>query len=628
MSLLRLCILFVALFVSTHSVAQTGSKPSAGKQGAEVIRELADKGKTLVYQFPDSSIRYFSRAVKLADSLGLTKETADNTSWLGVAYYVMGEYNFALPFFNDALHLFEQTGDQYGLATSYNHLGLISQTQRQYQKAIAYHKKGVLHAQAINDLDRQATNNFNIGLAYDELQNYDSAMYYLTLSHDQSDNGVQHRVFAMGLNRMAKVNYHLGNLDKAEILYDSALRYKDYQSNWEKSFTWAGLSEVYGAQGRHADGIEIGLKSLALAKEIKAKWDVVHAAEILSKLYANNRMFEQAYKMSSVAQAYKDSVFSEEKENQLNYIQLKENELANANLEKENTLQLVKLRQKDFQVIAAAVVAALCIVIIVVLYSRHRQKLTLNRQLVITNKTIEEQNKDLSEVNQTKSRLISILSHDMRAPFNSLHGLLELLRAGGISEERRQELVEELTENFRSVSGTLDNLLQWTHSQMEGIHANPKTLVASDLIDRNLAFWEASIKKKKLQIHYERKRLPVYADQFQLKTVIRNILGNAIKFTPVGGSIFIDTLNAGDKTCFVIRDTGIGIPENIRASLFKFQRENQRTGTSKEKGTGLGMMISYQLLEKNGGTIEVESEEGEGSSFKISLPATPAPSSL
>jgi signal transduction histidine kinase len=241
---------------------------------------------------------------------------------------------------------------------------------------------------------------------------------------------------------------------------------------------------------------------------------------------------------------------------------------------------------------------------------------------MITNKKVEEQNKDLSEVNQTKNRLISILSHDMRAPFNSLHGLLELIRAGGISEQRRQELFEELTENFRAVSGTLDNLLQWTHSQMEGLRANPKILSVDDVVERNLKFWEASVKKKQLQVHFEHKHLSVYADQFQLKTVVRNILGNAIKFTPTGGSIHIESLSAGDKTGIVIRDTGVGMPEEMRASLFKFQRENQRRGTSQEKGTGLGMMISYQLLEKNGGTIEVESEENKGSSFRIWLPAS------
>jgi signal transduction histidine kinase len=573
-----------------------------------MINDLTDKGKALVYQFPDSSIEYFTRANKIADSLGLKKQTADANSWLGVAHYVMGEYDFALPYFTRALHLYEQVGDDYGLATSYNHIGLINQTQHFYQKAISYHKTGVFYAKRIKSLDRLSTNNFNIGLAFDELQNYDSAFYYLKISLQQSREVGLHRVYAMGLNRMAKVNYHVGKLNEAELLYDSALRFKGYQSNWEKCFAWAGLAEVYSAQGRYPDGIKVGLESLALAKEIRAKWEVIHVSEILSKLYAKRKMFEQAYNMSMIAQAYKDSVFSEEKENQLNYIQLKENEAATATLEKENAIQSAQLKHKDFQVIASAVVALLCVIVIIALYSRHLQKIRLN--------------KDLNEMNLTKSRLISILSHDMRSPFNSLYGLLELLRAGGISEDRRQELIEELTENFRSVSGTLDNLLQWTHSQMEGLHANPKLLFVDDVIKRNLEFWEASIKKKQLVINYENKRLPVFADQFQLKTVIRNILGNAIKFTPVGGTITIDSLTANNKTCITITDTGIGMPEEIRASLFKFQRENQRRGTSQEKGTGLGMMISYQLLEKNGGTIEVESQERKGSSFKIWLPSS------
>jgi signal transduction histidine kinase len=600
MNSLKLCFLAVTACVSTYSFGQKNFADTAR------IHDLNTKGNALLYQFPDSSIEYFTRVNEIADSLGLQKEIADATSMIGVAHYVMGEYDFALPYFTKALHLYEKTGDDYGLATSYNHLGLITQTQHFYEKAISYHKTGVFYAKRLNSPDRQGINNFNIAVAFDELHNYDSAVYYLALSLKQSRE-INARIYAMSLNRMAKVNFHVGSFDEAEMLYDSALRFKDYQSNWEKCFAWAGLAEVYSAQGRYTEGMEIGLKSLSLAKEIQAKWDVIHVSEILSTLYSKRKMFEQAYNMSMLAQAYKDSVFSEEKEDQLNYIQLKENEVATANLEKENAIQSAQLKHKDFLVIASAVVTMLCVVLIIVLYSRHLQKVRLN--------------KDLNEMNLTKSRLISILSHDMRSPFNSLHGLLELLRAGGISEERRQELIEELTENFRSVSGTLDNLLQWTHSQMEGLHANPKLLFVDDVIRRNLEFWDASIKKKQLVINHEIKRLPVYADQFQLKTVIRNILGNSIKFTPVGGAITIDCFTADDKTCITIRDNGIGMPEEIRASLFKFQRENQRRGTSQEKGTGLGMMISYQLLEKNGGTIEVESKEGEGSNFKIWLPS-------
>lgn len=598
-SSLKLLPLLVAAFISTRSFAQ--------KADTLLINEFTNKGKALVYQFPDSSLTYFQKALELSDSLKIKKKIADNNSWIGVAHYIMGEYDFALPYFNDALHLYEEIGDEYGLATSFNHIGLITQTQHFYENAIAYHRKGVLHAKNIGSLDRQSTNNFNIGLAYDELANYDSSIYYLTLANQQAREGKQHRVFVMSINRLAKVSYHQGKLDEAEVLYDSTLRYKDYQSNWEKCFAWAGLSEVYSAQGRYNEAMQIGLKSLSMAKGIRAKWEVIQVAEILSKLYAKRKMFEQAYDMSLVAQQYKDSVFNEDKDRKLNYIQLKENEVATANLEKANAIQSVKLKQKDFQIIAAVVVAILSVVIIIVLYSRHLQKVRLN--------------KDLNEMNQTKSRLISILSHDMRAPFNSLHGLLELLRAGDVSETRRQDLIEELTENFRSVSGTLDNLLQWTHSQLEGIHANPKTLLVEELLERNLKFWEASIKKKQLKINYEYKRLPVYADQFQLKTVIRNILGNAIKFTPTGGEIFISSLSDNGRTCIIIRDSGMGMPEEMRASLFKFQRENQRKGTSQEKGTGLGMMISYQLLEKNGGTIEVESEEGKGSTFKMWLPS-------
>jgi signal transduction histidine kinase len=203
--------------------------------------------------------------------------------------------------------------------------------------------------------------------------------------------------------------------------------------------------------------------------------------------------------------------------------------------------------------------------------------------------------------------------------------MLDLLRMGGLDEQQQQLVAKDLSESFRSVSGTLDGLLQWAHSQMRGMDAAPQLLLADEVIEKAIQFWESSSYKKSIRCHHVPRGLTVYADSQKIETVVRNIVGNAIKFTPSQGNITIDTVQRADKTGIVVTDTGVGMPRQMKDEIFTFQRENRREGTLREKGSGLGLMISHQLTVNNGGNIEVDSEEGKGSTFIIWLPSSGPP---
>lgn len=593
------------------------------------LRVLITEGRALLYQRPDTALQILKEATALANKLQLPSAECEAMAWSGVAYYVLAEYDQAMPLFVEARRLATISKNHNGLATALNGMGLIYQTQHLYEKAIVYHKESMRHARAGNNYERVTANYFNIGLAYDELALYDSALHYLATSQRLSTDNNLHRLMLMTLNRMAKVYFHKRNYNKADSLYQAALRYREINDNWERCFSWAGLAEVNGALRRYTAGIEYGLKSMALAQQMHAKWDVIHAAEILSQLYAQQQMFEPAYAMIRTAQIYKDSVFNEEKENKLNYIELQETALAKARLEHENTIHLSNIRQKNAQIVIAVIVALTLLIAAIVIYARQRHKALLSKQLIMINQLmerqnnmVEKQNKELHELNQTKNRLLSIISHDMRGPFNTLRGMLDVLRLGGLSESQQQQVFKDLSETFRSVSGTLDSLLQWAHSQMNGLNASPQQFDADEIIDKAIRFWESSSFKKGLKIQHTRAGHTIYADAQKLETVIRNILGNAIKFTSAGGSISIRTVQRDEQTGIVIQDSGVGMPPAMREGIFAFQRENRREGTQREKGSGLGLMISHELTVKNGGSIDVESVEGTGSTFTIWLPAT------
>jgi len=595
--------------------------PASFAEDTARIHALTRKGKAVVFQDPDSALTYFREAMSLAHDELTRAATAESRSMAGFAHYVRGEYDLALPLFIESLNLFRQHNNEAGLSNSYNRIGLIYLIQKRKEEAIAYFRKGVRHGKAASRIDLQASANFNIGLTHDETGNYDSALYYLKIALDQSRESVNAQLILMSLNRTAKVYFHQKQYATALAYYDSVLHHPLYQSNWETSFAQAGLAETYDALGQHDKAIEAGLQSLSLAKEMNARWDMLHVAEILARSYANSDRYKEAYDMALVTLAYKDSVFNEEKESNLNYIQLKESELAKATLEKVNAVQAVKLERRNFQMLMAGVILLSLVGVTVALYSSQRQKTRLNRRLKSVNDQIAQQNDDLRKLNESKNQLLSIISHDMRSPIGNLRALLTLARQGHLNERERSVVFEQLEQNFDAVSATLENLLQWSRVQIEGTSPNPEPVRVSDLVERVKGFWDPALREKSIEFHYAGDDHIVHADPHQLETVVRNVVGNAVKYTPTAGTITVEAVKEDGDVGIVIRDTGIGMPRSIRENLFELRKENQRPGTSREKGSGMGLMISRQLLEKNGGRIEVASEEGKGAAFTLWVPA-------
>src|SRR5690606_19955606 len=157
--------------------------------------------------------------------------------------------------------------------------------------------------------------------------------------------------------------------------------------------------------------------------------------------------------------------------------------------------------------------------------------------------------------------------------------------------------------------------------RIEGIDPKPDPVRDRDIVERGKGFWDPALREKSIEFRYAGDDHIVHADPHQLETVVRNVVGNAVKYTPTAGTITVEAVKEDGDVGIVIRDTGIGMRRSIGSNLFELQKENQRPGTSREKGSGMGLMISRQLLEKNGGRIEVASEEGKGAAFTLWVPA-------
>lgn len=237
---------------------------------------------------------------------------------------------------------------------------------------------------------------------------------------------------------------------------------------------------------------------------------------------------------------------------------------------------------------------------------------------------LTDKNTELQKLNLEKDKLFSIIAHDLRGPFSSFIGLTRLMAddLDIFTKDQIREFAEKMNNSASNLYNLLENLLQWSRMQQGTIPFNPKQLNLKSIISESMDWIEQYARDKRIDVNVEiPEKLNITADSNMIQTIIRNLVSNAIKFTPEGGSV---TLTAKSKPKrkveIVISDNGIGMEEEMIGNLFQMNIETGRNGTNGEPSTGLGLLICKEFVEKHNGSLEVESEVNKGSRFIVTLP--------
>jgi signal transduction histidine kinase/ligand-binding sensor domain-containing protein len=236
---------------------------------------------------------------------------------------------------------------------------------------------------------------------------------------------------------------------------------------------------------------------------------------------------------------------------------------------------------------------------------------------------LEESNQKLAILNSTKDRFFSIIAHDLRNPFHSVSGLSEILLSDHtkFSSEKIERFLSLIHTSSISGNNLLENLLQWSRSQTGRIVFKPGNITLANIIEENLNLLEGELVRKNISIKSTVEAdIKVLADENMVNTIFRNLISNAIKFTYKNGRINISAQKHAQFIEVSVKDSGIGISEKTKNLLFRIDTNVSTKGTSNETGTGLGLILCHEFVEKHGGRIWVESEEGKGSIFKFTLP--------
>lgn len=265
--------------------------------------------------------------------------------------------------------------------------------------------------------------------------------------------------------------------------------------------------------------------------------------------------------------------------------------------------------------------SALILAFLGLIYYRYEQAF-YEKQLQKSQLTLETKNSELAESNITKEKLFSIIAHDLRSPIAQLKNTLDLLNRQLLTPEEFNKLVEHISLNVKQLQGGLDNLLQWSNSQLDGIEVKEQKVDFSATIGQVSSLMQAELENKSIQLHIQSDGGFIWADSNHLQLVLRNLLSNAVKYSYKNSMIEVCHYTLNHEAIISIADEGDGMDKSTSDRLFSGANIISKRGTLNERGTGLGLKLCKEFVEKNNGRIWVEARQPKGTVFFVSFPAS------
>jgi signal transduction histidine kinase len=529
-----------------------------------------------------------------------------------------------------------------------------------YAKALKLYLEGIELAVLIGNRNMQSILNENIADLYVSQKDFEQAMkFYKKVKKINEEIG--NPVFmAETLSNMASAYADMGELDVAMFNVNSSIRIfeKEKIMDWlayayeikgkvylkQKNYNWAlywykqsellhldleddrseiallnGMAEA--SLGAKNDSISQVYANKALDLSIKLDYisGTKDCAKILYVIYKNKGDYKKSLYFHELFQRLSDTLSRSENQKSLTLLKTKfEYDQQKEQLILENNKALAK--QKIY-VYASLIVLLIFLCITFLVRRNEKIQKKLNKKLLSKQADLEQSEVHLKEVNQTKNKLFSIIGHDLRGPIGAFQGLITLFKEGEMNKQEFLGFVPKLKTDIDNIAFTLNNLLSWGQTQMNGSTTSPGITSLEHIVEENIGLLSeiASSKSIKL-INTIAPNTITYSDSNQIDIVIRNLLSNALKFTSEKGIITIGAIQKSQYWEVYIRDTGIGMTEETLGKIFNQDSTHTTYGTNDEKGTGLGLSLCKEMVEKNNGSIWADSAVNKGSSFYFTIP--------
>lgn len=557
-----------------------------------------------------------SRSIDLKDTALLIKGYNDKAFVLNY----IGKYEEAIRLYFHTLQLIDTYYYTEGSAAVLGNLAGAFLSVGDVENAILYQRKSIIQEQLRGNLRGETVSIFNLGNAYYEKGDYDSALWCYSKTLELSEPQGWTDLVAYSYGNMASVYLERG-------LYTDAIasqkRGLAMEEALEEEVITIESHLVLGSAYAHLGNHEGFHQHLNKAMEIAARHDIktrmVAIYESQAEAYEVLGDYKEALLAFKRFQALTDSLqgveLSRFKLDMQEKYETQQKEAANQMLVLENQEKEGKIIRQRVYLTTAVVVIFLIFFLFVFIYRSHLHTRRLNRQ-------ITAQTAELAAVNRSKDRLFSIISHDLRGPIASFESLTAIIKnyLQRRDIEKVDELIGQVDRSARTLNQLLDNLLNWSMSQQNEVSLDIRPIDVETVINEVIDVYEEAARTKGIVIKTEGSGGKVLADYHTFSTVVRNLVSNALKFSPEGSEVKITYRAVNRFVELVVEDRGIGIPEENIHRLFQIDKAKVRRGTAREKGTGLGLVLVKDFVHLNNGRIEVSSTPGMGTTFRLSLP--------
>lgn len=599
-----------------------------GRETATALRNLGFLHLNRVHDY-EKAMDFFVRALGIEDSLDLESQRALTFVAISRVFEVVGDYYKSAQFLNHALKLNDDHREINSRAAILIALGKVNASMGKLDEALGNYEEVLRYRQ---DIDRkvEAEALSHLAQVFSLQGNYRRALDHhkkaLTITRALNDR----RAEALSLNHIGIVYGLMRNEEKSlanhKVALEIRLELKDKP----------GIAESYNHIGwwyyKHLEpkkAIDIARRALENGLESQAQEQIFKSYELLSQSYKDLHDYKNGLQFKELSLAIHEFMQNEKHERQLletqnRYVlEKKENEI-----EKLDAVRLEREKeiadQKEFRNLLFLLVGLVLVIALLVLYL-YLVKRRSNRVLEVAKNEVEYQNIKLQELNHTKDKFFSIISHDLKGPLNSLTSFSHLLivHTDSMSREEIQLLARDLDKSLKNLYSLLENLLEWSRSQTGNIDFTGEVFDLSELLESNKSLLESQARNKNISIILKKPpACHVKLHKPSISTVLRNLISNAIKFTPEGGIVMVSLQISDGRIDVGVSDNGVGMSPEIIAKLFRIDTKHSTKGTANEKGTGLGLILCREFVEKNGGVLSVKSDPGKGSVFTFSFPVS------
>ncbi|HTJ49134.1 MAG TPA: tetratricopeptide repeat-containing sensor histidine kinase [Cyclobacteriaceae bacterium] len=596
----------------------TPSAQSQTKQAIDSLQRLfastkADTTKNIILieiakQYyrnkPDTTLLLTKQAASWAEENKFVRGQARAYNVMGLSCLVKGNYNEALGLFQKSIPLFTIAHDRQGLGFAHNNIGLLYYYQGD-SLALGYFQKAVDIHTNIQDDEGTALALNNIGLVYEGKGDFQLALaqYQKALALYKKVEiklGIGQSYTNLGFIYMQLKDY-IRSLENLE----SGVRIQgEINDQTTLVSSYMGLAEVYKRLKQKPKSIEYAARALELSLQIQSAYDAMEASGFLYRAYKDQHRTDEALRYFELNKKLSDSIFSVEKTKAIASLETR------VELEKKEIEVEVLKGEKRIQTIATVVALGILIAASTFTYFLFRNR-----------RKLQQQSEMLETSNKVKDKIFSIVSHDLRSPLNALKGMFSLLEKGDMNAQEFQQFIPDLNKRLTHAADITEELLLWSRNQLNRIELNPVEVKPYQLFKKEADRFKQNAYEKGINIIIEAdESIKTKVDVDTMQTVIRNLVSNAVKFCKKGDTITLVSKEDSNTIKLAVKDTGTGIKPEDLSKIFD-SRGFTTHGTAGEAGTGLGLMLCKEFVEKNGGKIDVESNWGKGTSFSITLPA-------